>query len=156
VFEGCTDAERPKQRFDEESPVNLIGGYLWSCNFAISKNIFNSIGGFDETFPYAALEDVDFHIRIKKIADVAFVKKALVIHPWRRIKPFSTFKKQLRSHRHFAKKYNMLNTLNFRWVRTKIFLGGIFANFNQLRKYSMRGWRHYLEMSLLNLCIIFI
>jgi glycosyltransferase involved in cell wall biosynthesis len=40
IFEGKTIADREKQRYDEVSPINLIGGKLWSCNFAIRKGCF--------------------------------------------------------------------------------------------------------------------
>lgn len=86
VFEGRIYADRPKQRMDEESPINETGGSLWSCNFGINKDLFWNIGAFDEDFPYAAMEDIDLHYRLKEI-DVSpiFLKDATVCHPWRRI-----------------------------------------------------------------------
>ncbi|HTY49095.1 MAG TPA: glycosyltransferase family A protein, partial [Steroidobacteraceae bacterium] len=54
VFEGRTVADRPRRRLDEESPVNETGGYLWSCNMAIRRELFEHMGGFCESFPYAA------------------------------------------------------------------------------------------------------
>jgi GT2 family glycosyltransferase len=51
----------------------------------IKKDYFeNRLGGFDEQFPYAAMEDVDLSERIKKDNQaILFVKEACVIHPWR-------------------------------------------------------------------------
>ncbi len=85
VFEGCIKADRPKRHFLEESPVNETGGYMCSCNIMIKKDYFeNGLGGFDEKFPYAAMEDVDLGERIKKDNQaVLFVREAYVIHPWR-------------------------------------------------------------------------
>lgn len=85
VFEGCIKADREQRSLAEESPINETGGHLWSCNFMINKNLFlNTFGGFDENFPYAAMEDVDLDYRItqsniKKV----FLKDAFVVHPWR-------------------------------------------------------------------------
>jgi GT2 family glycosyltransferase len=156
VLEGSTDADRPQCRFDEEAPINVDGNNLWSCNFAITRELFNRLNGFDETFPYAAMEDVDFYTRILKYVSIKFVAEALVIHPWREIKPFKSFNKHLRSQKHFARKYGVLGTWNFRWGRAKIFMGGIFIDFKRLLKFSMRGWLYYLERCVLNFCMIFL
>ncbi|MFX9093340.1 glycosyltransferase, partial [Acinetobacter baumannii] len=52
VLEGSTKADRKKKRLDEECPINLSGGCLWSCNFVINRVFFLSIlKGFDERFP---------------------------------------------------------------------------------------------------------
>lgn len=84
VFEGRTYADRERRRMDEESPINETGGYLWSCNFAIHKIFFFELGCFDEQFPYAAMEDVDLHYRIRKAAQpVVYLKDASICHPWR-------------------------------------------------------------------------
>lgn len=85
VFEGCIKADREQRSLAEESPVNETGGYLWSCNFMINKQLFlNDLYGFDEKFPYAAMEDVDLDYRINQNnIKKFFLKDALVIHPWR-------------------------------------------------------------------------
>ncbi|RYY07740.1 MAG: hypothetical protein EOP43_02335 [Sphingobacteriaceae bacterium] len=51
----------------------------------INKNLFlNDFNGFDEQFPYAAMEDVDLNYRLnKKGISKLFVKNAYVVHPWR-------------------------------------------------------------------------
>lgn len=87
VFEGRTYADRPKQRMDEEAPLNETGGYLWSCNFAIRRTLFEGLGGFDERFPYAAMEDVDLRYRLRECLgeSIQFVPNAAVCHPWRQI-----------------------------------------------------------------------
>lgn len=84
VFEGRTYVDRPRQTLAEISPANELGGYLWSCNFAIQRQLFESIAGFDERFPYAAMEDVELRQRLVKLGyKFAFIKTASVCHPWR-------------------------------------------------------------------------
>ncbi len=84
VFEGRVYVDRPRKTLAEKSPTNDTGGYLWSCNFAIDSQIFRSLGGFDERFPYAAMEDVDFKFRLAKAGILFFfIHPASVCHPWR-------------------------------------------------------------------------
>jgi GT2 family glycosyltransferase len=98
VFEGQTYTDRPKQSLAEVAPINETGGYLWSCNFAIQKHLFQSIGGFDERFPYAAMEDVELNLRLKKLGYIPyFVKSASVCHPWRLISNVDKFRKHQKS-----------------------------------------------------------
>lgn len=84
VLEGKTVACGLRDRLDMESPVNETGGCLWSCNFSVRRAAFDGIGGFDEDFPGAAMEDMDLHERLKEAGHTAkFVPAALVRHPWR-------------------------------------------------------------------------
>jgi GT2 family glycosyltransferase len=86
VLEGRTTAGGIRERWDETAPVNETGGFLWSCNFAIAAELFRQVGGFDERFPHAAMEDVELRIRLGGLNHVAtFVPDASVTHPWRRI-----------------------------------------------------------------------
>ena len=104
VFEGCIKVDREQQSLAEESPVNQTGGYLWSCNFMINKNLFlNTLQGFDEQFPYAAMEDVDldYRLHLKNIKKV-FLKDAIVVHPWR-----------VQKHMYQITKQRFLSTLYF-------------------------------------------
>ncbi len=104
VFEGCIKPDREQQSLAEESPINETGGHLWSCNFMISKNLFlKDLNGFDENFPYAAMEDVDLDYRItQNNIEKVFVKDAFVIHPWR-----------LQKHMYKITKNRFLSTLYF-------------------------------------------
>ena len=84
VFEGRTYVDRPRKSLAEISPANESGGYLWSCNFAIQRQFFESMAGFDERFPYAAMEDVELRRRLTKTGyKFSFIKTASVCHPWK-------------------------------------------------------------------------
>jgi GT2 family glycosyltransferase len=105
VFEGRTEADREKQRFDEESPINLLGGNLWSCNFAIERDFFFLLGGMSESYS-VYWEDIDFQKRIiKKGEQIVFVKQAIVCHPWRQSRSIETRIKSLVNYEIFLKEH---------------------------------------------------
>jgi GT2 family glycosyltransferase len=84
VFEGKTIAPGPKLRADHESPLNLSGGLLWSCNFGVKRHLFLQLGGFDENFPFPAMEDMDLQLRLGELGYTSiFLSDACVEHPWR-------------------------------------------------------------------------
>lgn len=84
AIEGRIYVTEPRTRLDQISPINETGGCFWSCNIAIEKDFFYSIGKFDERFPFAAMEDVDLRKKIyKSEAKYLFLKSAAVEHPWR-------------------------------------------------------------------------
>jgi GT2 family glycosyltransferase len=87
VFEGRTTGDRERYRMDEEAPINTQGGVLWACNMAVTRTLFERLGGFCELFPYAAHEDADFRLRLNKAGErFAFVSDAVVCHPFRSAK----------------------------------------------------------------------
>ncbi len=43
VFEGRTYNNQPRKSFADFAPLNETGGYLWSCNFTIQKQLFQSL-----------------------------------------------------------------------------------------------------------------
>lgn len=90
VFEGRTTCRAGVRSPREIAPINLTGGWLWSCNMMVRKSAFEQLGGFDEDFPYPHMEDVDFRRRLqaRQIAFI-FVKDAVVDHPPRRL-PFGS------------------------------------------------------------------
>jgi len=89
VLEGKTSPLGPRSRVDSVCPINESGGYLWSCNFAIKREVFLKIGGFDENFPTAGMEDVDLRTRLLKMpVEIEFLPDALVLHPWTQRKGF--------------------------------------------------------------------
>ena len=82
IYEGATAATGPLQGPFVGAPVNLKGGSLWSCNMMVSQGVFARLEGFDEGFPGAADEDVDFHRRAHARGEaIDFVPDALVLHP---------------------------------------------------------------------------
>ena len=85
VYEGKTSCPDGTGSVLEFAPVNEDGGWLWSCNMMFHRTVFEKIGGFDESFPSAHMEDVDLRERLKA-ADIAFlfVPSALILHPARR------------------------------------------------------------------------
>ncbi|HYW34941.1 MAG TPA: glycosyltransferase [Balneolaceae bacterium] len=106
VIEGKTIADQPKPSSGWEAPINEDGGNLWSCNMAIHKNCFDELEGFDEEYPVASVEDIDFHKRIK-LANyiIEFAPGALVVHPWRRIPDFNTLIKKQEAWKRYYMKY---------------------------------------------------
>lgn len=104
VLEGRTRADSPKRHPLDDSPLNERGGNLWSCNFAVKRTSFARLGGFDESFPFPAMEDMELHARLREArVAVQFVPDALVVHPWRRIANWREHRRRhLLSRRHFA------------------------------------------------------
>ena len=128
IFEGCIMPDRKQKSHIEEAPVNENGGYLWSCNFCIHKEVFfDQLNGFDDRFPYAAMEDVDFYYRVKKLGiKTRFVKEAMVIHPWRlQTDLYSVTIKRFRSTLYFLQKHpEKRNEINVRY-----YLGAFLRSF---------------------------
>lgn len=86
VIEGRTysDADFDFSRF--EAPINEAGGKLWSCNFAIQRELFIAIGGFSEVFHTYGGEDMDLHDRLRSLhIQIEFVREAAVYHKSRPI-----------------------------------------------------------------------
>lgn len=81
VYEGKTTSEAGVGLL-QEAPVNLTGGNLWSCNFMIARELFQSMRGFDVSFPAAACEDMDFNNRLRQLGhQPQFVPEAVIDHP---------------------------------------------------------------------------
>ena len=67
------------------APVNETGGRFWTCNVAVRAARFAAIGGFDEGFAVAHMEDQDLRERLRGAgATIAWVPEAVVAHPARR------------------------------------------------------------------------
>ena len=109
VFEGCTVTDRERRRMDEESPENRHGGYLWSCNMAIERRFFDRLGGFCETFPSPAMEDVDLRLRIQECKErFDFVPTAVVCHPFRAGKGLRFWVRHGESYVHLTERHPQL------------------------------------------------
>lgn len=86
VFEGRTSAARARRHPLEDAPINTTGGHLWSCNLAVAGQVFRALGGFNEAFPFAAMEDMDFRRRLEQRGfQHCFVPDAEAVHPWRTV-----------------------------------------------------------------------
>jgi GT2 family glycosyltransferase len=84
IFEGRITAEGTVSSCADSAPSNETGGYLWSCNFAVRRELFEAIGGFDSRFPFAAMEDNEFHFRAKQVSSIRFLPDARVWHGFER------------------------------------------------------------------------
>ena len=144
VFEGSTLAERPRRRLDEEAPINERGGYLWSCNFMIKRQLFNEMGGFCELYPYACMEDVDFREQLKeRKIGFLFVPKASVIHPWRSLATEEKYLNMLVvSHAIFFQRYPQLKPSFFTAFRT-VLRGWVLGLFLESPSLEFRGFQRY-------------
>jgi GT2 family glycosyltransferase len=106
VIEGRTTADREQSTLAETAPFNDVGGNLWSCNLSLKRDRFLEIGGFDEKFPFPAMEDVDLALRIKNSKmQIFFASEALVIHPWRKKRPVIEGLRYQKSVSYFKKKH---------------------------------------------------
>jgi glycosyltransferase involved in cell wall biosynthesis len=149
IFEGSTLPERPRTRLDEEAPINEQGGYLWSCNFLIQKQLFFELGGYCELYPYACMEDVDFREQLKeRKVKFLFTPKASVIHPWRSMAPEDKFLHvQVVSHAIYFRRYPMRRPSFFDTCRSilRVWIAGLFVVAPSLK---FRGFKRYLVRKL--------
>jgi GT2 family glycosyltransferase len=84
VYEGRTFTEANTKGPFWAAPSNETGGLLWSCNMAVRRDVFWGLAGFDASFPFPHLEDVDFRERLRAAGhDFVFCPKAGVFHPLR-------------------------------------------------------------------------
>jgi hypothetical protein len=93
VFEGRISAVGEPSSYADVAPINETGGKLWSCNFAIRRELFVKIDGFDDRYPFPAMEDIDLYWRVKKHSQVLFLPDARVWHAfemrlgWKIVRP---------------------------------------------------------------------
>ncbi len=86
VYEGKTVCVEGVTSPLYQSPINLTGGCLWSCNFMIRAALFRAVDGFDTDYAMPAMEDIDLHERLCRRGDpIIFVEGAVVDHPPRPI-----------------------------------------------------------------------
>lgn len=108
VLEGRTNTGGIACGSFETAPVNETGGFLWSCNLAIRRSLFDAIGGFDENFPSAHMEDVDLRWRLRERGSrVEFVADALVVHPPRPISGLWKDTRKNEANVYFARKHGV-------------------------------------------------
>ncbi|MEO7180092.1 MAG: glycosyltransferase [Gemmatimonadaceae bacterium] len=82
ALEGRTTCRAGLNSPRQTAPVNLTGGVFWSCNFAVRRAGFEALGGFDERYPFAHMEDADLQSRLQKAGYmIHFVPSAEIDHP---------------------------------------------------------------------------
>jgi len=156
VYEGRTYADRPKQRMDEESPLNEDGGHLWSCNFMINKMFFYEIGRFNELFPYAAMEDVELRERILDKTKIKFIYSAGVLHTWRKVDdPVEKFRKAIESVKHYLKiRPKAINEFNS-WLLIKQLLSSfVKRTLVEAYKFKFKGWKFAFQYHIFQIKLI--
>lgn len=120
-----------------ECPVNYEGGNFWSANISVENKMFHDLGGFDESYPYAAHEDQDLKIQLEKITPILFVKNAIIKHPVRITKFKNTLKKLPSISRswgyHLAKNGKYLNINNVKDVYLQSFYFNLYSMAHNLK-----------------------
>lgn len=107
AFEG---AIHPLGDLDGEwclCPVNTTGGYFWTANVAVKREVFESIGGFDENCR-AYHEDQDIYLRLLKIRSIDFLPDSIVVHPVRKVSftpQLQTTVRRLKDWAYYVKKH---------------------------------------------------
>jgi GT2 family glycosyltransferase len=101
VVEGKTICPDKTNHPFEDVVENLEGDLLWSCNLAVSRSLFERLGGFDEDFSIAGGEDLEFARRLRMCkARIHFVSSAIVYHPVRRLSFVGLVNKVFQMHWH--------------------------------------------------------
>jgi len=134
VLEGAIHAVGPRPNGNHHAPLNTRGGCLWSCNLMLEREVFEQLGGFDERFPFACMEDVDLRQRLLATgAVVAFSPEAGVFHPWRSI-AVRELSRQIISHAIYAQKHaafvrdwTLLHAARMAWGRLRLYAAGGFG-----------------------------
>ncbi len=99
ILEGRTICPTEDRFGFYEIVENIEGGALWSCNFAVRRDKFAELGGFDEDFLEACMEDMEFAWRARKRGlRSRFVAAALVTHAARKM-GFADLLKRAARHR---------------------------------------------------------
>lgn len=117
-IEGAIGPEGPRPSPNHHAPINLRGGQLWACNVAVQRSVFDGMGGFDERFPFAAMEDCELHERLRA-AQIhgRFLPQMAVVHPWRSVserelwKQFVSHAIMAEKHPHFRARWSVVNLL---------------------------------------------
>jgi GT2 family glycosyltransferase len=101
VIEGKTICPDKTNHPLEDVVENLTGDLLWSCNLAISRTLFERLGGFDEDFLIAGGEDLEFARRLRMShCRIYFAANAIVYHPVRRLSFVTLVNKVFQMHWH--------------------------------------------------------
>ena len=133
------------------APDNEKGGLLWSCNLAIERRFFESLGGFDEKFPFPHLEDVDLRLRLDDGGRrYLFVPEACVDHPPRPVATALRWVQTQESAYYLARKRGVPVT-RF-GLSASVYARGCFRGFRHCRNLGegvRLAWRIVAELVLL-------
>ena len=58
--------------------------YVPTCNAGYRREVFERVGGFDESFPFPHHEDTDLAWRVQKVGKIEFASDVRVMHPPRK------------------------------------------------------------------------
>jgi GT2 family glycosyltransferase len=101
VVEGKTVCPDKTNHPFEDVVQNLTGDLLWSCNLAVSRTLFERLGGFDEDFLIAGGEDLELARRLRMSkSKIHFASGAIVYHPVRRLSFVGLVDKVFQMHWH--------------------------------------------------------
>ncbi len=119
VLEGRTTCEAGLPSPLYHAPENNAGGALWSCNFAIRRDLFDAVDGFDEGFVFAHMEDADLRERVRTAgATLRWVPAARVDHPPRRLPAGAQMGAYRAAEVRFLYKYGARTPVRWRMMRT--------------------------------------
>ena len=76
-----------------EGPENQSGGVYLTCNMAYRRRVLFEVGGFDETFPFPAYEDVELAARAIQRGKILWQPAAVITHPQRPLTLKTVWKK---------------------------------------------------------------
>jgi GT2 family glycosyltransferase len=85
AFVGRTETDRDRLTPFSHYVENLAGEGHQTCNSAWRRPLLDELGGFDERFPAAYLEDTDLYCRAQRVTKIAFCPEARVFHPPREV-----------------------------------------------------------------------
>lgn len=134
VFEGAIQPVGERPNGNHHAPLNLKGGYLWSCNMLVRRAAFTAVSGFDDRFPYPCMEDVDLRERLLGSGiNMLFVPRALVRHPWRSVSERELSRSIIShaiyatKHPAFAEQWTLLHASRLALGRARLYAAGGFA-----------------------------
>lgn len=119
VLEGRTTCEAGLSSPRFHAPENHDGGWLWSCNFAITRTAFDGVYGFDEAFRFPHMEDADMRERLRAAGHrITWVPEARVDHPPRRQPGGATLGAYREAEVRYLYKHGAPRPVGWRLVRT--------------------------------------
>jgi len=97
--------------YDQESAINGVGACI-TPNLFVKRGVFEKVGTFNETFPEASVEDMEFGMRATRLGiTLAYADKAIVWHP-----PRQTFKEMWHKSQRNGKGTFILCQNNPKWA----------------------------------------